>query len=524
MQDLARFAFASNLKWLLLGVMGVLGLWLLISAWRDVTGTLGREKSWIVHPVTVLDAYDAHWIAIEVDSAVAAGIPEVGYVDEPTPGDERVRIYVHQPRPGSGTSSLEAVLLQDPANPAQVMLLDKPLMWHRLAGAVAALLVLGVWTVLLLRAGWGQDLSWASGSWIVTPDLGIPAGGQSTAEDRFREPSSLTGHLVFLAMVVVATGNALRWVWQSSSFPDFAPAVFIGLLGVAVFAVTLLVENRTRRVAFDANGFSETTFFGARRVPWPAVQTVERRNVNKADQDAYDNKPIGDRKGSRPQTAWAWEFFDSEGREIISLGDGMRPESAFERFVARARGPEYERQQREEAVARNDVKQARETPELLRSPDQSRVIAQQEEMLAKMEQFHANFREQAKETDRSISRGFLLIMAPFALLTLWLAGKALLLNYTGERVEALVVAHTEDPDTRSLELEYRDATGETYRLKTNGTAALKRYSTGDTVKVIHPAGDPAAGKMDTFWEIWLWPIVSAVFTAMFSLPLLFMRI
>ncbi|MFM7786219.1 MAG: DUF3592 domain-containing protein, partial [Gammaproteobacteria bacterium] len=356
------------------------------------------------------------------------------------------------------------------------------------------------------------------------PDLGIPAGGQSAAEDRFREPSSLTGHLIFLGIVVVAMGNAVRWTWHSSSFPDFAPAVFIGLLGVAVFAVTLLVENRTRMVAFDANGFSETTFFGARRVPWPAVQTVERRNVNKAEQDAYDNKRIGDRKGSRAKTAWAWEFFDSEGREIISLGEGMRPESAFERFVARARGPEYERQQREEVRARDYVGQAHETPELLRSPEQSQVIAEQEEMLAKMEQFHANFQEQARENDRSISRGFLLMMAPFALLTLWLGGKALLLSYTGERVDARVVWHSEDPDTRSLELEYRDATGETHRLKTNGTAALKRYSTGDTVKVIHPAGEPAAGKMDTFWEIWLWPIVSAVFTAMFSLPLLFMRI
>lgn len=524
MQDLARFAFASNLKWLLLAVMGALGLWLLMSAWRDVTGTLGREKGWIAHPATVLDAYDAHWIAIEVDSAVAAGIPDVGYVDEPAEGDERVRIYVPQPRPGSGVSSHETLLLQDPSDPAQVMLLDKPLMWHRLAGAAAALLVLGAWVFLLLRAGWGQDLSWASGGWITTPDLGLPVGGQSAPEDRFREPSSLTGHLVFLGIVGLAMVSAGRWIVQSSSFPDFAPAVLFGLLGIAVFAVTLLVENRSRSVAFDANGFCETTFFGARRVPWPAVQTVERRNVNKADQDAYDNKPIGDRKGSRPKTAWVWEFFDSEGREIIGFGEGMRPESAFERFVARARGPEYERQQREEAAARRVVESARDTPGALRSPEQTQVIEQQAEILAKMDQFHAAFEAQAKETDRSISRGFLLIVAPVALLTLWLAGKALLLVFTGERVDARVVAHSEDPDTRSLELEYRDAAGETHRLKTNGTAALKRFSTGDTVRVLHPAGDPAAGKMDTFWEIWLWPIVSAVFTGVFALPLLFMRL
>jgi len=385
-------------------------------------------------------------------------------------------------------------------------------------------LILGAWSVLLLRAGWGQDLSWASGGWIITPDLGIPVGGQSAPEDRFREPSSLVGHLVFLGIVGLAMVSAFRWIGQSSGFPDFAPAVLIGLLGVGVFAVTLLVENRTRAVAFDANGFCETTFFGARRVPWPAVQTVERRNVNKADQDAYDNKPIGDRKGSRPKTAWAWELYDSEGREILSFSDGMRPESAFERFVARARGPESERQLREEAAARRVVESARDTPEALRSPEQAQLIAQQEAMLAKMDQFHAAFEAQAKETDRSISRGFLLIVAPIALLTLWLVGKALLLVFTGERVDALVVAHTEDPDTRSLELEYRDAAGEIHRLKTNGTAALKRYSTGDTVKVVHPVGDPAAGRMDTFWEIWLWPIVSAVFTGLFALPLLFMRL
>jgi hypothetical protein len=63
-QELTRFAFASNIKWLLTVALGLPGAWLLLVAWHDVSSSIERNARWNAHPATVLDTHESGWMQI----------------------------------------------------------------------------------------------------------------------------------------------------------------------------------------------------------------------------------------------------------------------------------------------------------------------------------------------------------------------------------------------------------------------------------------------------------------------------
>lgn len=523
-QELTRFAFASNIKWILIIVLGLLSAWLLLVAWHDASSVIERNTRWTAYPANVLDTHESGWVQTEVAAQVAAGIPDVGYVEDETP-DENGNVRIYAP-PQTLIDYTDGALLQNPANPAEIALRG-PVPWLGvLTNAASGLMLLAI-CILLMRSGWGQDLLWADGAWIETPVTSLPPGEQATIEQRFGAAGGISSLLILLLLGGVVLFSVYRSVTDSPGWSQALPVV-IATLAFGGYLLSGVIESRTLGVAFDQNGFVATSFFGAKRVPWSAVGNALRRNISEVEQLEYDRKRVSQRRGmSRPKSIWVQVIVDPQGREILSLPEDLQPALAFERFIARAMGPGQERRVREEAEARADLERAQSTPEALRSAEQRDALAQHQQRIldreTEAEAISARFEEGQRETRRWGSLIVLVIAAPVFALTLWVAGKSALLILTGERATGVVVAR-EAGEAMPIQVEYRDAGGEVHRFQTPATFAFNAYGVGDEVPVLYPAHRPQDARAAVFWGLWLFPVVLGVVSALLGVVLFVMRL
>lgn len=522
-QELTRFAFAANIKWLLVVVMGLLAAWLLLVAWHDASSVIDRNTRWTAHPASVLDTHESGWVQVEVAAQVAAGIPDVGYVEDETP-DENGNVRIYAP-PQTLIDYADPALLQNPAAPAEIALRG-PLPWLGvLTNAVSGLMLLGL-CVLLMRSGWGQDLLWADGTWIETPVTSLPPGERATSEDRFGKQGGPGTLPLMLLLGGAALFGVYRWFADGSANLSQALPIVIATIAFGGYILAGILESRTLAVAFDDSGFVSSSFFGSKRVPWSEVGNALRRNISEIEQREYDNKSMSQRRGmSRPTSLWVQVIVDPQGREILSLPEDLQPASAFERFIARAMGPGHERQVREEADARERLERAQSTPEALRSAEEHEVIRQHERLVrereAEAEAFGARTEASGKEVSRMGGLIVLLIALPIFALTLWLSARPAWLLLSGERTTGVVVAR-EAGDAQAMEVEYRDASGEPHRFRTPATFAFNAYRVGDEVPVLYLGQNPDDARVAVFWGLWLFPVMLGVVSAVFGIVLVFL--
>jgi hypothetical protein len=226
----------------------------------------------------------------------------------------------------------------DPADPGRAVAMDFANLWRRLVNPLAFLVVAIVAHLNLARAPWGEDRTWSEGVWVPTPTGSDPSTAESNAVV-LRETGALKRYqLVVLVVFAALSAGSAYGVLRGESL--FATVGFILSTGVTCILAGILMSSRTLRLLVGEAGLVECTCFGARRVPWAEIHAIRRRNLNAKAQRDYARSDITPfQKGaSRPATVFVDFIVDNEGREILSLADGMEPMDAFRALRQRIEG------------------------------------------------------------------------------------------------------------------------------------------------------------------------------------------
>jgi hypothetical protein len=308
-------------------------------------------------------------------------------------------------------------------------------------------------------------------------------------------------------------GLLLSSFWGAPpQWPVWAPLPLLVLAALCALAAITAVESWSRQIVHDDAGLSDTTFFGAKRVPWIAIAAVRRENINAEAQASHDR--ARNRKGSRPQTIWVQRLLDAEGRQILSFGDNLVPQERFTALLERAGGRGVVASKSTPSWVVDAMHSAAETGDDDEAIDPA--------IAAQMERERAEFAAMSAKHDRTMRVGWLLVSSPFILFTLWLGWKAVHFRFLAERVDGTVIAREGDK-LPFLTVEYRDAAGVTHTIESDGQSENERYAVGDRLRVFYHADDPQKARLDLFMEMWLGTMISAGITLLVLIPLFLMR-
>jgi hypothetical protein len=512
MQDVTRFALAANLKWLLAGALALLALMLLHACWRSTLTNFDKLRHWTRHPAEVVSTADELTLELEISEAAAAGIPGVRYAPYPSAYREgNTRILFAREGGAVQPSNGATVLLQDPANPARVALHAPIAAWLPVAVNLICAFVLLLLARWVLGNPWGEDINWVNGAWVATDTLGTPPGARAEAAQVLHETRG--SRLMPLFWSALFGGLLLSgWLQMPAVRPFYAPLPFLLVGALFTLALYALVEAWTRQLGFDDSGIAETTFFGARRVAWAEIGRVQRRNLSEEAQQRWDRERK--RSGSRPQTVYVQELLDANGSVIFKLSEELAPRERYAALLARAAGHGAVPGQRVNRTAAPGIEEHDEGEE-----DEEPLTPAE---AAEIERLEADWAARNASHSRTMRLGWLAVISPFLLVTLWLGWKAAYFRFAAERTEGLVTS-VEGGELRSLTVQYRDASGDTHRIESDGTRANARFDVGDPIRVFYRADHPQDARLDQFLELWLSTLISAGITALVALPLLFMR-
>jgi hypothetical protein len=497
---LLQQALAAGLAALALGsalalLQGLREAWEMRTRWVQipaVNGGLGGEG--------LLEA--------EVAPQDAARLGPVRRPQHPAPYKEgHVRILVAD-RPYSSHSLAGPLdLALHPTEPGRVQIVSA------LADASLAVARL-VWLLLLggaawycwRHADWGRDTTWDGAGWAASAMRAERPGATACGSQVLRETETrrrwlmvlcaITGVLALwnlIGLAVEGTANAPieAGFWTLGTFVLFAPPLW------------LLVRTRTRRVRWDDAGVADADWFGVRRVPWPAIASWQRVNTNAQAQARHDRMSLGRRKGRRPPDLWMWVAQAADGSELLRLPLQMEP--------GPAQAVLFERIERQVHPAgrfdpRAGFSDARDERDAALSEPESEGEAQ------------AAFEAHQASVDRGFRWGFVVIVAPFALLFLAPTWSALKYELLADRIEGEVVAVDGHAEVPQLTVRYPGADGKPLELRTDGSRANQGIAVGARVPVLRPKSSPEDAKTADFWSVWIWPVITGVLLLIVAVP------
>lgn len=238
--------------------------------------------------------------------------------------------------PGIGYGAADTVrVAMHPTDPGRIAPLDFANLWRNLLNPAAFLVVALVAWINLAPAAWGQDRTWSEGRWIPTPP-GAPSPESETNAVALRPSRALQRYpLVVLALFALFTVGATIALVRDG--PGMATLTFLICLGATAILAGIVADSRTLRLIVGNSGLTELTFFGAKRVPWSEIHSIQARNLNEKGQRDYDRSDIArfQKGASRPPTILVDFIVDAQQREILSLHEAMDPPAAYRALRAR---------------------------------------------------------------------------------------------------------------------------------------------------------------------------------------------
>ena len=196
-------------------------------------------------------------------------------------------------------------------------------LWNEtLACAIFGLALLGgAW--LISRTHWGVDAVWSGEAWTRAS-----AAVEAEPDYEVSEPrESWIANLFWGCAFGLSFG--LPPIFMDGKWTA-ARAFWVSLgLGFFLWMVQSSVENCSRTVRMSGAGLEERSIFGRRRVPWDEIGGLEFQDVRARIQKYQDWRT---RSSSTLPRIDVWAVKDRNGREVLSLPDGMVPGDTFRKI------------------------------------------------------------------------------------------------------------------------------------------------------------------------------------------------
>lgn len=527
----------ATLKLVLLALFAAIALYSAWQALRATSQNLEMLADWPREPAVITGLALPGVVEFTVARRFVDGVPGAVQADSCSASDATDVCLLLPRRPQGWYSLWSSVdLAQDPAAPARVEILEPVGLWAAVVARLVLVLVLAAAGSALAKSGWGEDRTWFDGRWIPTDEAGARIGFSTPDAELIREtPASrkavIVWSVLFLAIAVFVVGGSIRHFSQS---PLEAVLLIMVASGVLALALDAAFATHTRRIHQDASGVRDATIFRVERVPWTAVATIALENLNLEAQRDYDRKSMSARKNSsRPVTLNAWIARAADGSEVLRLTEDMNPGGAFRALIERLGA-----QGRAAAASRAGATRAAGTRGATapRAPLRGAATLRDgtpeaDESAAEMETeaeaiAHAEFEDGWPETAapprerRSIfhpdHRGLLLglaaMLAPFVLITAWLAYRTLWFQHAAARADGRVIEVRRE-GLPQLVIEYRPHDGKALRIESDGSNAYASYRAGDTIRVFYDRAEPERARIDLFLELWLGTLIMSGLSA-----------
>ena len=362
---------------------------------------------------------------------------------------------------------------------------------------------------MVRRARWGEDLTWVDGQWISTSDTALRAGsGAAAGPALVGTRASHHGVMFWSSFTGLAALAAVVWAAMDyAKQPVESDSMALGCLCVFGLALFTAVQTFSRRVLHDATGICDTTFFRRRRVPWKAIASLRRVNLNEAAQKRYDSQHK--RPGSRPQNLMVWRISDAADREILHFSEAMSPPEAFmalrQRISAHLSTPDASWQF--DNTAPGDASQLADTDDGLGAEHDAAFLPPPE---------FATPRKLAAKGNRSLLGALTLMVFPFAAATAYAVWRTLWFLIAAHASTGIVVEKSTQ-GVPSVVVAYAVADGRTLRKTSDGSDLYRDTALGNKIRVFYDPANPARARLDLFLELWITPLLLG---ALFLLVLL----
>ena len=513
---------AAKLKWALLGALTLVMAWMGWTAYTQSVENVEQLRSWQRHEGEIKDLRQRGWAQVEIAKALAQSLPTLRRPEsDPSPhGKALVLLASH--RYASYEHFHPVQLMQDPAQPDRLVILDETAMWLPVAAKLLLVAAVAACWLWLFVTPWPRDRTWTPGAWRETDSTVDRAAAGALLAEPIKEPK---GNQMFAAVLGLALSLpfALWMLAGIGSHPLEAGLLLVVALAVLGLSLRSVVKKYTRRVRFDQAGLTDADFFGVRRVPWGAVKSMKLVNLNAKAQRLYDRNRLRDSEGSRPEDDMgAWDVCGEQGVVLLRLYRNMVPQDALSAlrehiqqrirnggrdvfgFAKRSPEPGVPAAEAPHAFVQEAhalVQEARVDDEGRRVLDPSdprdrKLIEEHEAIRRRMDQVGAEFAKRGKSVER-IMKGFMALtfLLPLAG-TCYLGYQSLWFRFAAAETQGRVVSiHP------ALVVEYR----ETGRLVRDSVAAHDDHSqlvVGANVRVFYDPADPERVRLDLFDEMW----------------------
>jgi len=398
-------------------------------------------------------------------------------------------------------------ILQNPKQPDQLVIASVSGFWLPIAGnGLMLLLLAAVWYWLTRYSRWGEDITWQNGCWTATASSLQRIGLGGMDAEPITETSSSRKALTFWLILFVLMAATLVPSLQTEVTSDVPTVVYlIAALGMMLLVLYTFAKTASRTIYQDREGMIDSSVFGIKRIPWKAIADVKLVNLNQDAQRSYDRHHTF--SDERPETLNVYQVIDPRGQTIVRLSEAMSPPHAFNALLSRLR-----RQQSQPAGNEPVAKQAQQIPENgFTEPFSDATDFEAQAM--RMMRLSMPKRKSIFHCDhRGTLIGLALMLAPFVLLTGYLAYKSVWFQYLTEHTEGKVIEIIQD-GVPSLVVEYHTPQGTSLTIHSDGSAAYDGYHVGDTLTVFYDADDPENARLDLFLELWLGTILMGGLTS-----------
>ncbi|MFN0186605.1 MAG: DUF3592 domain-containing protein [Aquabacterium sp.] len=507
---------AALVQQLLAALLAALAFWSGVALVAGVRDALVVRSAWTQVPVVIESTPDSAPWEVEVPER---DLPRLGPIAKPEHQTPRQPEHVQVLVPALAYSWLDrfdaATLAVHPSEPARVVLVD---LWADLSLALAR----AVWLLLLgvaawwawQRLDWGRDLTWDGHGWSAGFGDALGPGGRASGDSVLSETrAGQVGTLVAAGLLgALALWTLFGALTEGRQRPIEAGFSLLVTVSLALAAAYWAVQTRTRRLRFDATGVADGNFFGTRRVPYPAIQRWERVNVQAQAQARYDAQSPSKRKGSRPADIWTWMAHGAGGSLLFKLEESLQPQAGF----AALRNRIQDQLRPLGAATVHDPGDGHDTGHATGDEDEGEEDAEGA-AAAEWRRMERQFEQHSGKVDKGLRWGFLAVVAPFALMFLLPTWSALKYQFQTDPVQGTVVGR-DGAEVVQLTITYTAADGRERRLVTDGTRGHVDITLGQKVPVLVRRDDPELAKLDSFWAVWIWPVIMGGLLLVVALP------
>lgn len=508
-----ELTFIKTLKATLLVVIGLIALSQVYFGGLQAIENLEKLNTWNRQPAEIASLGNDNEVEVIVASEFADAVPDQEKPKYCVARDEATSCLLLYADPYAWLSVFDQVeLLQNPQQPSQLAIGSASGFWLPVLGHCLTLLLLAtVWRWLTHYSLWGKDVTWLNGVWIETTTSPMRIGlNAMDAEPITEAPGSRKAVIFWLILFTVIAALVVPGFQTDDANDPLTILYPIAALGMLSLALYTLAKTYSRTIYQERTGLIDSSLFGIKRVPWSAIAEVKRVNLNQDAQRSYDRHH--EFSDTRPDTLNIYKVMDQQGRTILRLSENMSPALAFSALLSRLRRSltaveDTVTTNTSRAFIQRDIAEQRDHE----NDDDFEAEARRMMGLTQSPRKSLFHRE-----NRSILIGLVLMLAPFVLLTSFLAYKSLWFQVAAMRSEGLVIEIKQD-GVPSLIVEYKTPQGKSFTTRSDGSSGYENYRVGDRVTVFYDAEDPENARIDLFLELWLGTILMGGLTCIVML-------